>query len=362
VGTGVGDRREEAAEIRALLTLMIRPGLSDRGVKDLVESCGSGVRALRSLGVQTDFLGPESDDPPLDDWVRRGYQIVPMTSVRYPAALLQLTDPPPILFLDGATEFLESEAVAIVGSRKATEGGRRAAETMGRVLSEAGLTVVSGMALGIDGAAHRGALLGGGRTVAVLGSGLQVVYPAGHRRLSHDIRQSGLLVSEFLPNQPALRHHFPKRNRIIAALAAAVVVVEAGERSGALITVDHGLDLGREVLAVPGAVENPQARGSNALLRDGARAIPDPEAILDELRALGIALDVCSGKRRLEKGTAHAVPAGLRRIWGALSTEPRGVGDVAHSAEISVAEAMAGLSALELGGWARQCPGMRYRR
>jgi DNA processing protein len=362
VGTGIADWLEEATEIRALLHIKLRSGLGDRRIKGLVESCGSGVRALRSLGIQTELLGPSEDRFPLSEWARIGFQLLPMTSKRYPASLLQLTDPPPVLFLKGERRLLEPEAVAIVGSRKATEGGRRAAEAIGNVLSKAGVTVVSGMALGIDGAAHRGALLGGGRTVAVLGSGLGVVYPAGHRKLFHEIGHSGLLVSEFLPTQPALRHHFPRRNRVIAALAAAVVVVEAGERSGALITVDHGLDLGREVLAVPGSVENPRARGSNALLRDGARAVPDPESILDELRELGIALNAGPEHDRSVEGNAGPVPPGLRGIWAVLSSEPRGVGDVAESARISPAEAMAGLSALELGGWARQCPGMRYRR
>jgi DNA processing protein len=141
-----------------------------------------------------------------------------------------------------------------------------------------------------------------------------------------------------------------------------VVVVEAGERSGALITVDHGLDLGREVLAVPGAVENPLARGSNALLRDGARAVPDPEAILEELQELGIALDARSEGKPSGDMLDAPVPPGLRAIWAALSTNPQGVGDVAKSAKISPAEAMAGLSALELGGWAHQCPGMRFKR
>ncbi|MFC1791554.1 DNA-processing protein DprA, partial [Gemmatimonadota bacterium] len=201
-----------------------------------------------------------------------------------------------------------------------------------------------------------------GDTVAVLGSGLAVVYPKVHASLFRQIGERGLLISEFLPGDPALPHHFPKRNRIIAALVRAIVVVEAGERSGALITVDHGLDLGREILAVPGSVENPRARGTNALLRDGARVLPHAEAVLDEL--VGLVGEARSGRGPgpRPREAATAVPEELRPLWDALLQSPLGVDQLARDSGLPASRALAGLAALELGGWVLQCPGMRFQR
>jgi len=355
-------KAEELREVRALLQLKKHSRLGDRGIRKLVDSHGSAFRALAAVGAQLELLNPTPEPPPVSSWLEEGFGVLPMTSPRYPASLSDLTDPPPLLFSKGNWGLLAGPAVAIVGSRRATEVGRRAAETMGRILSEAGVTVVSGMALGIDGAAHRGALRGGGKTVAVLGSGFRVIYPGSHRSLFREIGERGLLLSEFLPHESALPHHFPKRNRIIAALARAVVVVEAGRKSGALITVDHGLDLGREILVTPGSVENPQALGSNALLREGARVLPDPAGILDELDELGLERGGNAGGANAPGGSSPGVPSELQTLWAALPVEPIGVDEVANQAAVSVTQALAGLSALELGGWARRCPGMRFQR
>jgi DNA processing protein len=233
---------------------------------------------------------------------------------------------------------------------------------MGRILSGAGVTVVSGMALGIDGEAHRGALQSGGNTVAVLGSGLRVPYPASHRTLFQEIGERGLLVSEFLPQESAQPHHFPKRNRIIAALSRAVVVVEAGRKSGALITVDHGLDLGKDIIAIPGSVENPQAVGSNGLLKEGARILTDPSGILELLVELGFPVAEAGPGAGSGSRPDLAIPSALSALWEVLSFEPLGVDDLARRAAASAQEVLAGLSALELGGWVRQCPGMRFQR
>jgi DNA processing protein len=354
-------RPEELQEVRALLLLKERFGLGDRGIRKVVDLHGSASRALEARRRQAN-LPERNEEAPLSSWIEEGYGILPMTSPRYPASLSELTDPPPVLFLKGRWKLLSGPSVAIVGSRRATEVGRRAAETMGRILAEAGITVVSGLALGIDGAAHRGALKGRGGTVAVLGSGFQVVYPGSHRSLFREIGERGLLVSEFLPGQPALPHHFPKRNRIIAALTRAVVVVEAGFRSGALITVDHALDLGREILVTPGSVENPQAVGSNALIREGARVVPDPAGILEELQGLGLDMGKEIERVSAPEIPGSHVPSELREIWAALSNEPACIDEVASRAALSVNQALAGLSALELGGWARRCPGMRFQR
>jgi DNA processing protein len=202
----------------------------------------------------------------------------------YPPALHHLVDPPPILFLRGDPALLRIPSVTVVGSRKATPTGRRTAERLARGISEREVPVLSGRALGIDAAAHRGALEGPGGTVAVLGSGPDMAYPPSNRRLFLRIVEKGLVVSEFPPGEKARPHHFPRRNRILAALADTVVVVEAGERSGALITVDHALDLGREVYAVPGSLDSLQSRGSNRLLTDGAGAATSVEDLAPALR------------------------------------------------------------------------------
>jgi len=361
VGARGGLTFEEVSEVRAFLGLKGIPGLGERGIRSLVDLHGSGQRALMAARAQGQLWDPPGEDGDLPSWLAEGMGLLPMTSPRYPPLLRDLTDPPPLLFLRGRTELLGSPAVAIVGSRRATEGGRRTAETLGTLLSLAGVTVVSGMALGIDGAAHRGALNGGGNTVAVLGSGFRVVHPPSHRSLYRGIAGAGLVVSEFLPSEAALPFHFPKRNRIIAALAGAVIVVEAGMRSGALITVDHALDLGREVLVVPGSVENPQCRGSNALLREGARVLPDPEAVLQELPELAARGAAARSARAGEPGRP-SIPRELQGLWAALSPEPSSVEDLAHRASVSTGEALAGLASLELSGLAVQRPGLHFVR
>jgi len=389
-----GDLRE----ILALLALRSRPGLGDRTIWRLVRRHGSGLAALRSIGDQGDLWSqtrsssPSSGKPSggpgggpggirpagfsgkrapagrevtrelVEAWVDEGLGILHLGSPAYPTSLLELSDPPPLLFFQGRESLLHRQGVAVVGARKATEMGRRLARRLGRTLAGAGIPVVSGMAMGIDGAAHRGALEAGGPTVAVLGSGLKVVYPRSHRALSREIGEQGLLVSEFLPEEPSLPHHFPQRNRIIAAMSGAVVVVEAGARSGALITVDHGLDLGRDILAFPGSVESAQSVGTNRLIRDGARLLTGPEAILDEVAGL---LALRGPPRRAEGDTSETgtdLPSGLRTIWNALSTEPQPLETVAREARVSPGKAMAGLTDLELLGRARRCPGMRFCR
>lgn len=367
VGTGV------SSEVDALLRLNLLPGLGTRRIAALVGRHGSGVAALEAVRGQRDLFGRENEVPSMPGWEGRGIKVLPMTAPDYPPCFHELTDPPPLLFLRGRLSFLHGPAVAVVGARKSTETGRSIAESLGRVLGAAGFTVVSGMARGVDGAAHRGALAVGGKTLAVLGSGLDVVYPPVHRALFRQMEKSGLLVSEFLPGEQPLPHHFPKRNRLIAALAQAIIVVEAGKRSGALITVDHGLDLGREILAVPGSPLKPQSRGTNALIRDGARLVQDPEQIVSELPERLVealpqpprGVDGSSpraGSRGLGPSSEASLPSGLRPLWESLDQEPLSADALARQVGLSPGEALAGLSALELLGLARRCPGMRFCR
>lgn len=283
-GSGVLTSLEEA---RATLLLRNLPGVGDRKVARLIGDHGS-ARALLSLpgprleeilgGDAASRVGDRARRSRVDEAVERavdgGMELLPLSHLGYPPSLRHLHDPPPLLFLCGDTTLLTRERiVTVVGARRATGTARRFAERMSGEWTTRGVLVASGMALGVDAAAHRGALQAGGPTLAVLGTGVDTPYPRAHRGLFQEVAANGLLVSEFLPGEGAAPHHFPRRNRILAALAGAVVVVEAAARSGALITVDHALDLGREIFSVPGGVESPQARGSNALLRDGAHPL-----------------------------------------------------------------------------------------
>jgi len=212
-----------------------------------------------------------------------GIGVIPFGDARYPPLLSAIADPPPVLWTRGQAEVLARPAVAIVGSRAATPYARDVAAHLGGELARAGLTVVSGMARGADGAAHLGCLNGGGATVAVLGCGPDIVYPAEHRQLALSICESGVLVSELGPGGPPLPEHFPLRNRLISGISLAVVVVEASERSGSLITARYALEQGRDVMAVPGNVLSGRNRGSHALLKDGAKVVESADDILAEL-------------------------------------------------------------------------------
>jgi DNA processing protein len=203
--------------------------------------------------------------------------------LQYPTALAAIHDPPPTLWLRGAADALGTPAVAIVGSRAASSYAIEVARRLGADLARRKVTVVSGLARGVDSAAHRGALEGGGITVAVFGCGVDVVYPPEHRALAERICERGTLVSEFPPGMPPLKHHFPRRNRIISGLSLAVVIVEAAEGSGSLITADFALEQGRAVLAVPGNVLGGRNAGAHALLRDGAKLVECADDILEEL-------------------------------------------------------------------------------
>ena len=249
----------------------------------------------------------------------------------YPRALHDLPDPPPVLYLLGRSELLAGRCVAVVGSRRATAYGRRVARRLGSLLAGSGCCVVSGMAMGCDAEAHRGALPG--PTAAVLGSGVDVPSPARNRALHASIREHGVVVSEFAPGTRAEPHHFPRRNRIIAALASEVVIVEASRRSGALITAELALDLGREVRAVPGPVDSPNSAGANLLIADGA----DP------------VLDLDGPPGAPAEGKLPADP-GMRALLTALGPAPVTPEEAAELAGRSAEEVAPLLTMLELRG------------
>src|SRR5437016_13292528 len=208
---------------------------------------------------------------------------IEISDVRYPALLRNITDPPPVLYVDGELEPVDIQAVAIVGSRHATLYGIRIARTLAEQLSRLGFTIVSGMARGIDRVAHEGALAAGGRTLAVLGCGLDVAYPPDHTQLRAQVAKAGALLTEFPLGSPPLAAHFPRRNRILSGLSLGVVVVEAAEGSGSLITAKLAAEQGREVFAVPGPIDAPTSRGTHGLLKQGAKLTETVDDILEEL-------------------------------------------------------------------------------
>ena len=278
---------------------------------------------------------------------------------RYPA-LLGAIPAPPRIFVRGALDADDALALAIVGSRRPTPYGLAIAERLASELAARGVTIVSGLARGNDTAAHRGALAAGGRTLAVLGCGLDIVYPPENTLLARTIEASGALVSQFAPGVPALAGHFPARNRTLAGLALGVVVVEAAERSGALITAGFAGDLGRETFAVPGRITSPTSVGANRLIQDGAKLVTCWQDIVSELpepwrRAVRGPSTATGKQQQLEVGSDEGI---LFRLLA--PDEPQHIEQLIARAEMDPARAAALLVTLELGGWARQLAGQRW--
>ena len=258
----------------------------------------------------------------------------------YPPTLLDLRSPPRVLWAIGDLETLRPPVVAIVGTRKATPYGVRATHEISGALARAGACIISGMARGIDGTAHIAALDARGRTVAILGTGVDIAYPAGHRPLHARIREHGLLLSEELPGANAGPASFPRRNRLIAALASITIVVEAGVKSGANITAKHALELGRTVAAVPGPIDAPQSAGSNAWLRDGATVIAD---VADALQLAGLTPPPRRPHPEMASAAEHSV-------WAALADGALDVDTLAVRCGLPARECLTAVTTLELNG------------
>jgi DNA processing protein len=291
-------------------------------------------------------------------------RLVLVEDTEYPPSLRAIDLPPPFLLVRGGLLREDGLAVAIVGSRRGTPYGLRVAERLGADLGARGVTVVSGLARGVDTAAHLGALGTGGRTLAVLGSGVDVVYPPENRRLAAEVAEAGALVSQFPMGTAPLPHHFPARNRVIAGLSLGTVVVEAAERSGALITARLAGELGREVYAVPGNVSSPGSLGTNSLIQDGAKLVQGWEDVVAEWppewrRALRPLPASGASTQREAEGT---VEPGERAILALLGDEPVAVDAVVERSRLPSSQVSAGLMALELRGLVRRIAGQRYIR
>ena len=288
---------------------------------------------------------------------------------RYPSRLAEVPDAPATLHVHGALVDADALAVAVVGSRRATPYGLEVAETLAADLAARGVTIVSGLARGIDAAAHRGALRVGGRTLAVLGSGIDVIYPPENRRLAAEIAERGALLSQFAPGTPPLPQNFPTRNQVIAALSLAVVVVEAAEKSGSLITARLAAELGREVLAVPGRITAPESRGANRLIQDGAHVAMGWEDVVGVLperwkarvtatAGIGRAGDAAAAGR----GALEGEPSGYRSILELLGEDPIDIDHVIERSGLGAGRVSAALLELELEGRVRQIEGKRFVR
>ena len=353
-------------ETRAWLTLLRAPGLGAAGIRELVGRHGS-ASAARAAATREARVGPEArawlatpDAAMLERdlaWLATpDHHLIVATSEDFPALLRDAANPPAALFVAGDAACLWSAQIAIVGARSASAGGLANARAFARTFAQAGNTVTSGLAEGVDGAAHEGALEGGGKTIAVLGTGPDLAYPRQHRDLAQRIAAHGALVSEFPPGTPGKPENFPRRNRLIAGLSLGTLVVEAGLNSGSLITARLAAEAGREVFALPGSIHSPLARGCHKLIRDGAKLVETAEEVIEELRGLGGLL--AEGlRRRLDVPTVAAPVAETaardpeyQRLLAALDAEPAALDELVERTGLSPAALSSMLLVLELDG------------
>ncbi len=373
--------------------LHLVPGLGARNALKLIRAFGNpgavfhaSLSELRSCGIRRAVadaihsgLSFEDAATELKKVAEAGVEIVTFHDPRYPVRLKEIYDPPILLYARGRAELLVTDSMAIVGSRRPTPYGRSVAEKFGRELSLAGLTIVSGLARGIDSAAHRGAAAGSGETIAVLGNGVDVVYPPENRKLIDEVAQRGLVVSEFPMGSTAFPQNFPIRNRIISGLSYGVMVVEAAQYSGSLITARLALDQGRAVLAVPGSIASKPSWGPNLLIKQGAKLVQQVEDVIEELPAEVRAELARRAEKAMEEESAHAAetsspsqasiwkggasPLG-KKIFSLLRVDTAmQVDDVIDAMEDrSPSEVLAALSELELYGVVKQLPGKHFVR
>jgi DNA processing protein len=294
---GAPAKENRSAEAHTWLRFTLVTEVGSGGQRKLLAALGSpqevldaGVGSLEAIvgrqQAQALKRGPDPERVAAAlSWLESNdSRLITLADADYPAALLQIADPPVVLYARGRTELLERPALAVVGSRNPTPGGVADAAAFAEALSNAGLTIVSGLALGIDAAAHRGGLAGASSSIAVLGTGLDRIYPARNRDLAHRLSSEGLMLSEFPLGTPAQAHNFPRRNRIISGLARGCLVVEAALRSGSLITARQALEQGREVFAIPGSIHSPLSKGCHWLIKQGAKLVESAQDVLEELK------------------------------------------------------------------------------
>ncbi|MFH2056008.1 MAG: DNA-processing protein DprA [bacterium] len=312
-----------------------------------------GEKLIDALKTQVDW---DTAERQLEQLEKSNGRLLTLIDPEYPAQLRAIYDPPPLLFVRGSFQPEDQQAVAIVGSRTCTSYGRQIAERLAIGLVERGMTIVSGLARGIDSLAQGGAIKAGGRTIGVLGCGLDVVYPPENERLYDAVAESGALVSEFFFGVKPDKHNFPSRNRIISGLSLGVIVIEAGKSSGALLTAKHALEQNREVFAVPGNISSAASVGTNDLLKQGAIPVTNTA---DVLLALGFDPH---GKPQTRKAPPPDLPETESLIWKELSDQPTQVDKLAASLNLPVADVLTKLLTLEMSGLVRQLPGKLFVR
>jgi DNA processing protein len=331
------------------------PGAAwDATAKELSGAPGIGTEGPDGLAQRKAGLDLNSLVAKLES---TGISFVCYNEPGYPESLLSIYDPPPVIFFRGRLMAGDSLAVAMVGSRKPSPYGQLVAEKLAKDLAAVGIIVVSGMARGVDTIAHRGALAAHGRTIAVMGSGLDIVYPRENKRLMEQIMDSGAVISEFPPGSPPEAWHFPARNRIISGLSQAIVVVEAGERSGALITADFALEQGRDVMAVPGNIVNPLSRGPHRLIKQGARLVEGAGDILDEL-----GLEKLFPANQPREGGSIKMSAEEEVTYRLVTLDPVSLDELIAKSGLLPQKVMAALMYLEIKGFVKQMPGKFYTR
>lgn len=367
--------------LRPWFVLRAIPGVGDAILLKLVQSLGTPDAVLAATPATLEEIGCR---PPLIEAIRRGpdasavrqlnqeltqlerHQVRVLTylDTQYPSLLRSIPDPPPLLYFQGTLLDSDRHAIAIVGTRKVSVAGRVFAEELARDLAAMGFTIVSGLARGVDAAAHRGALAGHGRTLAVMGCGLDRTYPADHRQLREAIERSGAVLSELPLGAAPHSYHFPRRNRIISGLALGVVVTEAAIESGSLITARLAAEQGREVFAVPGFVKIENSRGPNSLIKDGARLVESARDVLDELRPQ-LDAEFCGElDERVHAKQQPDVQLGGEemRVYDALHAVPQSIDEVIRRTGLEASHVTPILLSLELKNCIRQLPGNEYVR
>ena len=356
----------DIADAEPWLRLTLIPGLGNASLRKLLAAFGSPALVLSAKHaelrrfVSVEIAALIGDGGNVDamhqavEWLSGPMNhVVSLGDPHYPQLLLQTVDPPPLLYVKGRLELLDRPALAIVGSRNATTQGSNNATDFAHALSDAGITIVSGLALGIDAAAHRGGLAGSASSIAVIGTGLDVVYPARNKALAHELAERGALVSEFPLGTPALAGNFPRRNRVISGMSLGCLVVEAALQSGSLITARLANEQGREVFALPGSIHSPLAKGCHALIKQGAKLVDAANDILEELQ-----LPVAPPPR-----VAIPVPDGdAARVLHDLGYDPCGVDELCARSGLRAEVVAATLLQLELDGLVENLPGGRYQR
>jgi DNA processing protein len=357
----------DPSDLAAWLRLTLTPGIGGETQRKLLSAFGppanlfgASVSTLASVipaRIAEHLLGHDAltEIEAALVWKNEpGNIILTLEDSAYPQRLLDTPDPPSVLYAKGRMELLNQPALAVVGSRNATPQGESNAEAFAAALADAGLTIVSGLALGIDAAAHRGGLRGKGSTIAVIGTGIDRVYPARNQSLARDIAEHGAIVSEFPLGTPALRENFPRRNRIISGLARGCLVVEAAERSGSLITARLAGEQGRDVFAIPGSIHSPLSKGCHKLIKQGAKLVDDARDILDEL-GLATAADKTAA-------AAPAITAETARLLDSIGFDPCDMDTLASRSGLTAERLYAILLQMELDGRIASLPGGRFQR